>query len=415
MAQKSDSRVFEDGDAMKQFMRRQNWRIVDWVADNWERCEGLTGPIHKSTVSKALSGTPVVEPVANAMDILFGEMFADPWAWCEPPELDDLSAYAPLTWWFKTLHPPMAWARFERMNKYPLEGDERELTQQRLTEWQDRLRAACDQFKADNALVRALESDEDPEFQCWVDEDGDKRLLTDREQVQYDAKNWQGVQVYRRRVGNPGLHGKTAEEIGLAWALADAVLTLPVIEDAKLAYTRPRAVPDPTHFSEPVDPWNGQEFEGVELGECTTKIRHEVNWKYKHRVRFYWDDQRYLVEDVEPFAFIWDDEWRAPSQAERDLLETGMQRKYETRDELMARRDEWIAEVWENQKETWEENDQFVRFNKKDFPDGVPKSAAARQFKVALDMISDEAAADELREISRLRMAFRRRLRRRAG
>jgi hypothetical protein len=101
MATKTDSRVFEDAEAMRLFTLKQNARVVAWVTDNWERCAGLNGPIHKSTVSKALTSMPVVEPVANALDILFDEMRDDPWAWCKPPgSIEHLSEYAPMNWWY---------------------------------------------------------------------------------------------------------------------------------------------------------------------------------------------------------------------------------------------------------------------------------------------------------------------------
>lgn len=419
MATKADSVVFDDADAIKQFTLGQNARVVAWITANWERCEGLTAPIHKSTVSKALSSMPTVAPVANALDIMLDEIWADPWAWCKPPEsIDDLSEYAPLTWWFKTLKPPMAWNRFERMKAHPLDGDDRDLTQQRLDEWRDRLRAACDQFKTDSALVRALESDEDPEYQWWVD-DGETRIADDREKLGYGK-----TKPFRRRVGNAGLHGASAEEIGLAYALADAELTLPTVEEARLAYTRPRVVPQHDHFSEEVEPWNGDEFEGVEIDKVERRepgYGETVTYQVKHRVCFYWNGDRYAVEDVEPFAWIRipkhhkdEPDWRVPTSQERDLLETGVKREHESREELLARKDEWIAEVWGSQKDSWTKNENGQRFNKTDFPDGVPIECAVDAFDAMLGRVDDEAVRDEQRDVARGRMAFRRRLRRRA-
>ncbi len=387
MATKADSLVFQEADAIKQFLLG-NKRVVAWIADNWERLEGITGPVHKSTVSKALSGMAVVAPVANALDVLFDEIRADPWEWCKPPEsIDALTDYAPLTWWFKTLDlkGSIHWSRFERMAKQPLKAEDVEFVQERLNDWRGRLRAACEQFQSDEALVRALHSDEFPEYQCWV-QDGDEIRM--------------GHGGFRRRVGNPGLHGRSDEEIGLAWALADATLTLPNIEKAVLTYSKPRAVPNALHPSEPVEPWNGDEFEGVEIDEV-------AGMQVKHRVCFYWDGQRYLVEDVEPFAFVWDDGWRAPTQDERDLLETGMTVESTTKAQFEAKREQWIESAWASR------NANMGLMERVQFPDGIPRSEIEADFQARLDLINDEAAADEQREIARRRIAFMRRLRRR--
>ena len=141
MSIKADSRVFEDAEAMRLFTLKQNARVVAWITDNWERCDGLTGPIHKSTVSKALSSMPVVEPVANALDILFDEMRADPWAWCKPPKsIEYLNEYAPMNWWYKVLDlkSSVPWTGFERMATQPLKPEDAEFVQERLDTWRQR-------------------------------------------------------------------------------------------------------------------------------------------------------------------------------------------------------------------------------------------------------------------------------------
>jgi hypothetical protein len=296
------------------------------------------------------------------------------------------------------------------MATQPLKDTDAEFAQERLDEWRKRLREACDQFKADRALVRALESDENPEYQKWIEEDGTLRVSTGTTQ---DV-----ARQFRRRVGNSGLHGASAEEVGLAWALADVTLTLPLIEEATLTYSRPRVVPQRDHFSEPVEPWNGDEFEGVEVAEVEIgKYADKIIFEFKHRVCFYCYGQRYLVEDVEPFAWIRKrrGEWRVPTSAERDLLETGVKREHESREELEARRDEWIAEIWGSQKESLEKSEPDSRFNRTNFPEGVPKSCAEDAFEAMLGRIDEEALRDEQREVSRKRMAFRRQLRRRAA
>ena len=390
MAQKIDSVVFQEADAIKQFLLGQNKRVEAWFAENWERLDDMTGPIHKSTVSKALSGMPVVEPVANALDVMFDEIRADPWAWCEPPEsIDDLTSYAPMNWWFKTLElgKVMKWSRFEAMRTRPFSDNQREDVQQRLSEWRERLRRVCDQFNRDQALVRALESDDDPEYQWWV-RDGDEIRLG------------RGDGAFRRRVGNPGLHGRSDDEIGMAWVLADATLTLPDVARAELTYSRPQGVPVADHYSEPVESWNGQEFAGIEIAEVGGQ-------QVKHRVCFYWYGDRYHVEDDEPFAEIWDDGWRAPSQDERDLLETGMQVTSMTKAQFEAQRDEWIDRAWKSRNENMTSMERVMK------PDGTPRSEIEADFQSRLDGIDDEKARDEQREIARRRNAFRRGLRRR--
>lgn len=395
-------RVFENADNIKQFTLNQNRRVVAWIADNWERL-GLSGPIHKATVSRALGGQPVVEVVADALDVLFDEMRADPWAWCEPPaDVDHLPDYAPLSWWYKVLKPPVAWSRFERIGQFPLDGDDRVLTQQRLDDWRGRLKAACDQFKADRALARALLADMRPEFQHWVEDEHGWMLVGSD-----DYEHTQGRKL-RRRVGQAGLHGCTPEQVGLAYALADVPFALPMVEEARLAYARPRVVPEHEHFSEPIEPWNGQEFDGVEIAVVEKR-------QVKHRVRYYWAGDRYEIEDVEPFAWVFDQGWRAPTREERDYLETGMTRKTLTREEFLAGKEDWIASVMAQEQADLDAGSFWQRQR---FPDGiVVREEIEAQFEVVLGRIGDddEAAADERREIARRRIAFKRRLRRRAA
>ncbi|MEL6467887.1 MAG: hypothetical protein AAFQ58_23230 [Pseudomonadota bacterium] len=418
MATKADTVVFAQAEAIRQFTLGQNKRVEAWLADNWERV-GLTGPINKSTVSKALSSMPVVKPVADALDVLFSELRDDPWAWCQPPtQIEDMPRYAPLNWWFKTLRlkDGLSWTRFERMPSKPLTDEDRSWVQERLDEWSARLKDACDQFKIDRALVRALEADENPEFQTWFLVGGEWRLGEVGERVAAEKE-------LRRRVGNAGLHGRSDQEIGMAWALADAVLTLPDIPEAKLTYTRPNAVPTVTHFSEPIEPWNGQEFEGVEVGEITHEKPYTMTKTFtvKSKVRFYWAGDRYAVEDTEPFAEVKDDEWRATTAQERDLFMTGVERKHLTRGELDAMRDEWVDQAWVDMKARQDEKDKPDFANKfqpvpslrERFPDGIPRSFADEAFERVFAKIDEEAAADEQREVARRRMAFMRQLRRR--
>ncbi|MGH1417115.1 MAG: hypothetical protein ACRBB0_26765 [Pelagimonas sp.] len=415
MVSKADSAVFLEGDAIKQFLLG-NKRVEAWFAANWERLDDMTGPINKSTVSRALSGMPIVEPVANAMEVLFDELRNDPWAWCKPPKrIDVLTDYAPLSWWYKTLKLKKAipWSRFERMGTHPLKEYDAVFAQERLSEWRSQLKSACDQFKADRALVRALESDEEPEFQHWVVEDGQHRIA---------GRGDGQLKPFRRRVGNAGLHGRSDEEISMAWALADATLTLPNVEKATLTYSRPKAVPIDSHFSEPIEPWNGDEFEGIEIGH----FEFPPKWagatpdtcKVKHKVCFYWTGDRYAVEDMDPFIQVEDKgEWRDTTRSERDLFMTGIERKLETRAEFEARLDEEIERIMTAWRKTWDENPKSTFngewLNQEDYPDGPPLEEVVERVQRHLNEIDDEAAADEQREVARRKMAFMRRLRRR--
>ncbi len=414
MAQKESSRVFAHGDEVKNLVRGSNKRVENWIARNWQRCEGLTGPIHKSSVSDVLRGNNVVEPVANAMDIMFQEMLEDPWVWCEPPTLvEDLSDYAPLAWWYQVLNPPIPFSTFERMGSNPLKAAQREVTQTRLDAWVSRLRAACDQYSADQALVRALRADMNPTYQYWVVEDSGPRLVSGEREMRLGPKG------FKRRAGNPGLHGRTPEEIGVAYALADADLPMPLVGKACLAYERPRAAPIHDHPSVPVEPWNGLEFEGVERNQWEDKCDLGLRFEVEHRVLYYWDGQQYRVADFDwssRFARVRQDggEWRAPTPKEEVLMKLEVDRQHETTDELLARRDQWIADTWASKKADWEGEGLGGIMQRQNQPDGVPESEAVAAFEAHLERTClSQDVRDEQDLLARRRIEFMRKLRRR--
>ena len=241
--------------------------------------------------------------------------------------------------------------------------------------------------------------------------------------------------AFQRRVGNAGLHGRTPEEIGLAYALADTVMPLPLIAEARLLYARPRVVPMPGHYSSPVEPWTGDAFNGFEqdVVELETgfdedrAVRITATFDVEHDVTYYWSGDRYEVEDVQRFARIRerqvDQDWRAPTRDERDLLEIGMVRKFLTVEEMQATRAEWVARIWAQAKEAWARPDreQFSTggnrwFKIADYPDGVPVSLIETAFDAEVAALaSNEEARDEYQAVSRLRMQFTQRLRRRKG
>ena len=49
--------VFSHAEAVRRFTLGQNKRVENWIARNWERL-GLSGPVHKATVSNALNSNP---------------------------------------------------------------------------------------------------------------------------------------------------------------------------------------------------------------------------------------------------------------------------------------------------------------------------------------------------------------------
>lgn len=366
--------IFEHASELKLFTLGQNKRVEAWIARNWKRAS-MTGPIDKSYVSKALSSLPVLEPVVKALDLLFDDIRADPWAWCKPPErVEDMPEYAPLSWWYDVLKPPVPWTAFACMSSRPLKEAYREVTQTRLSEWSSRLRAACDQFMADHDLLRALRADEDPEYQYYGD-------------------------GQRHRVGNPGLRGRTPEEIGLAYAFSRAMMPLPLIEEARLDYDRPNASPVHDHISEPIEPWMGLAFEGVERGYWEDPRQSQTyRWvldlpegahvEVEHKVLYYWDGSRYLVEDVAKFARIKPGEsatWRDTTQKEHDLQFTGIERKHDTVEELLARRGQWIADHWASMKADWAGPGLGGIMRRNAQPDGVPESEAVAFFDAAVE------------------------------
>ena len=422
-------RVFPNASELKAFTPSKHRRIESWLAANFNRA-GMKGSIHKDTVAAALRGQPVEPATVDALELLLSEIRADPWEWCKPPtSVDALTEYETLKWWHETLNPPVLWSRFERMNKFPLDGDDLELTEICLHRWSSRLRAACDQFKADRALAAAITADMKPEFQYWV-QDGDRWRMLDHEA---ERKRTEGA--IQRRVGNPGLHGRTPEEIGLAYALVDAMMPLPDLKEARLLYARPRVVPVHDHFSTPVEPWNGDAFDGFEpdVTEMETgfdedkAVRITATFDVEHDVRFYWSEDRYLRDYVKMFARIKerhvDQDWRAPTRDERDLLEIKMVRKFLTVEEMQATRAEWVAQLWAQCKDVWARPDreQFSTgsgrwFKIADYPDGVPVSLIEAAFDAEVAALAlNEEARDEYQEVARRRMQFRRQLRSRAG
>ena len=398
-------RVFEEGYAVRKFLDEQNFRVVDWVSANWQRFD-MDGPVDKTIISRALLGQPVRETTVKALEALYQEMRDDPWEWCKPPETVEGLArdFRPLTWWFATLKPPIPEYRFKRLRTQLLPDDMRADVQQRLDEWSSRLRAACDRFKADTRLVRAVQADERPEYQHWVD-DGGWRLVSEAE------FGFAKSRKLRRRVGDAGLYGCTPEEIGQAYALMDAVRPLPVVQEARLAYAQPRGVPEHDHYSEEVAPWNGDEFEGYEIAQAVIKPAQYVGDReelvtVRHHVCYWWDGERYQVEDLQKFAQVLDGDWREPTRDERDLLETGMKRERITQAEFEANREEWVERLYQSMLDEAKAKPWI-------YLTAPTREDAEAAFAERLARIDDEAAADERREIARLRMEFKRTLRRR--
>jgi len=270
--------VFEQGSELRQFFRGQNKQIEAWLAKNQEAV-GLDGPVSKPTLSRALAGHDANPTVVDALDALFDAVARDPWSFCEPPtDLDNLTDYASCRWWYDTLQPAVSWSRFERINQFPLAGADREIVQESFDRWRDSLNAACEQYQNDFDLVRSLQSDAEPEYQTWS-----------QDPWRLDARG-----SIKRRVGFPGLAGRSPEEIGRALALDMRKMPLPDVANARLDYTQPHSLPVDDYDAVAVEPWNGDEFEGVEEQRVEGKL-------VRHRVTYYWDGQRYQIEDVEKF------------------------------------------------------------------------------------------------------------------
>jgi hypothetical protein len=381
--------VFEHGDELRRFLRGRNRIVEAWLNQNWDRLDvAMAGPVTRDTVSKVLGGRSVLEPVVKALHVLRDTIRANPWAWCKPPErvedAEGIRDYAEYAWWYDVLQPSVSFSRFERMTAQPLPPDEREYLNERLSDWSSRLKGACDQFMADHELLRALSADDAPKYQ------------------------YHGGR--RGRVGNPGLHGRTPEEIGLAYALSRATLPLPLIEEARLAYERPNVSPVHDHVSEPIVPWMGLEFEGVEIEDwedtrrpashrLVLELPPRTAVQVEHKVIYYWDGSRYQVEDVEKFARIktgYSATWRDTTSKERDLLVTGIERKHDTVEELLAKREAWIAEVLAEK------------------PVGTTESEVVALFDAMVDRLRvNQDALREQEDLARARSKFKRGLRRR--
>lgn len=394
--------VFTHAEAVRRFTLEQNRRVEDWLARNRERV-GLATTPSAGTISNALAGKQVSAELVSALNLMVQEMRADPWAWCEPPnEVEAFSDYAPLRWWHRILDlkDDIPMSVFARVGTLKLSDERYRILAKRFDSWFFRLRAACDQYKADRALVQALAADEDPEFQAFCLVDGEWRL----------GAAHAGT-VERRelhRVGNPGLHGRSLEEVGMALALQSVSMSLPDIERACLTYARPEPERIDEWHSDPVEPWNGIEFDGVEYHQGGMEFENVAKppsdptlW----RVRFWWDGERYQVEDVEPFARVKQDgQWRDTTQQEREFWITGME-PMETRADLLDRKDAWIDEVLQsrNASPTWQD-----RMN---YPDGVPREVIEKQFEVVLSRICESEAAQHNAESERRLRRFRRGLR----
>lgn len=401
MAQKAGV-IFEHGDELRRFLRGRNRIVEAWLNQNWARLDvGMTGPVTRETVSKVLGGRPVLEPTVKALHILRDEIRANPWEWCRPPErvedAEGIRDYAEYSWWYDLLKPSVSFSRFERMTAQPLSSDEREYLQERLSEWSSRLKGACDQFMADNELLRALRADDAPEFQYYGGRRG--------------------------RVGNPGLFGRSPDEIGLAYALAQQDMPLPLIEKARLAYDRPNAPPVHDHVSEPIVPWMDLEFEGVEWTDWEDVVSRDAfrqtYTQVEHLVVYYWDGSRYQIEDVEDGQFVraYDGEkreWIPTTPEQKDLMITRIIRKHETADELLARRDQWIANELAERQAEWAGAGMASLYAKRDFPDGIPESEAVRAFESVLaNRRANQEVMQEQEDLARARSKFKRGLRRR--
>lgn len=388
------TQTFTQAEELRRACLEQNKRVERWLAVNWQRV-GLESAVDKATISRALSGRPVRAEIVDALDTMIAEIYDDPWAWLEPPnDPSRFSQYAPLDWWYSTLdlhEDQIPRSIFKRIQTRPLSDDQYRILDRHWRDWVGRLQAACDAFKRDRELVRAVEADLNPEYQTVAGKSG--------------------------RVGNPGMIGKSLDEVAMALALTNIDMTLPDIERACSTYQRPDPITVDSWVSEPVVAFAGDEVEGFEWRDIIRKDRdpfkrleppveppaRESHWRVRHR----WDGSRYQVEDVLPFAQVLQDgKWRDTTPEERERWITGLDRK-QTRADLMAQKDEWIDDVWESRRTNTNWQDRLK------WPDGIPREAIEQQFDVMLSRIDDEAARENNADLERRLMKFNLTLRRR--
>ncbi len=333
--------TFEHAADLSAFLLGRNHRVEQWLADNRERIPHDT-PTSKTTVSNALAGKPVSTLMVEALTMMWSDIRNDPWAWCEPPNrLERLSEYAPLKWWYNLLRlDDIPWSVFQRINTVELSPERALIVKERYDNWYHRLRRACDQFKQDRDLVRALEADDDPEFQTFYERDGEW----------FDQPPGRAV---TGRVGNAGLRGRSREEIGVAIAMQDMNLPLPDIERACVTYERPEPVPVDAWASEPVEAFMGDTFDLFEerSSGALPDVRGFVerpSGPFLFQLRASWDGSRYQFEDVQPFARVFEaGEWRDTTPEERELWITGLERR-PTRAQLadeLGDREAWIERL----------------------------------------------------------------------
>ena len=89
-------------------------------------------------------------------------------------------------------------------------------------------------------------------------------------------------------------------------------------------------------------------------------------------------------------------------------------RQHETTDELLARRDQWIADTWASKKADWEGEGLGGIMQRQNQPDGVPESEAVAAFEAHLERTClSQDVRDEQDLLARRRIEFMRKLRRR--
>lgn len=381
-----ETEAFAQAEELRRACLGQNKRVEEWIAQNWRRI-GLESAIEKTSIQRALSGRPVKSETVRALDAMLAAIYDDPWAWFEPTnDPARFSQYAPLDWWYDTLElreDQIPRSIFKHVQTRPLSDDQYQVLDRHYRDWVGRLRAACDAFKRDRELVRAVQADLSPERQTVAGKSG--------------------------RVGNRGLHGRPLEDVAMALALINVDMTLPEIERACPTYQRPDPMPVDAWVSEPVEPFAGDEVEDFEWHDVIRKQPHEwrtppiepppyqSNWLVRH----WWDGSRYQVEDVMPFAQVRENGvWRDTTQEERVRWITGMERM-ETRAEYLERVDkgEWVANLLSSPG--------ALKF-------AVDKEAEAEaRWQSLVDRIDDEAARENNAERERRLVMFNLTLRRR--